>query len=50
MRSSTLLGDDVRRDAMGRASRARAYERFDARKTTADLIGVIAEAREREGV
>jgi starch synthase len=42
-----LLGDEPRRLAMGRASRARAYERFDARRTTADLIGVIAEARER---
>jgi glycosyltransferase involved in cell wall biosynthesis len=42
-----LLADDTRRVAMGRASRARAYARFDARKTTADLIGVIAEARAR---
>jgi starch synthase len=45
-----LLGDDVRRAAMGRASRARAYERFDARKTTAALIGVVAEARRHHGV
>lgn len=44
-----LLADDTRRTTMGRASRARAYERFDARKTTADLIRVIAEARERRG-
>jgi glycosyltransferase involved in cell wall biosynthesis len=41
-----LLTDDTRRVAMGHASRARAYERFDARKTTADLIGIIAEARD----
>jgi N-formylglutamate amidohydrolase len=45
-----LLADDARRIAMGRASRARAYEYFDARKTTADLIRVIAEARDRHGV
>jgi glycosyltransferase involved in cell wall biosynthesis len=45
-----LLADDVRRAEMGRASRARAYERFDARKTTADLIGVIAEARAMHGL
>jgi glycosyltransferase involved in cell wall biosynthesis len=43
----TLLDDDVRRVEMGAASRARAYERFDARRTTADLVGVIAEARQR---
>ena len=43
----TLLDDDVRRAEMGAASRARAYERFDARRTTADLVGVIAEARRR---
>jgi starch synthase len=42
-----LLTDEPRRAAMGAASRARAYERFDARRTTADLIGVIAEARAR---
>jgi glycosyltransferase involved in cell wall biosynthesis len=44
-----LLADDTRRAEMGVASRARAYERFDARKTTADLIGVIAEARAMHG-
>jgi len=39
-----LLGDDDLRIAMGEAARARAHSRFDARKTTADLIRVIAEA------
>lgn len=42
-----LLGDDALRVSMGRASRARAYARFDARRTTADLVRVIAEARAR---
>jgi hypothetical protein len=44
-----LLADDTRRVEMGRASRARAYARFDARKTTADLIRLIAEARAMHG-
>jgi len=44
-----LLDDEPRRAAMGRAARARAYERFDARRTTADLVDVLAEARERHG-
>jgi glycosyltransferase involved in cell wall biosynthesis len=39
-----LLGDDALRARMGGAARARAHERFDARKTTAELIRVIAEA------
>ena len=42
-----LLGDDELRARMGAASRRRAFERFDARRTTADLVRVIAEARER---
>jgi glycosyltransferase involved in cell wall biosynthesis len=41
-----LLDDEPRRAAMGRASRARAHERFDARRTTADLVDVVAEARD----
>jgi glycosyltransferase involved in cell wall biosynthesis len=40
-----LLADDTLRTEMGLASRARAFAHFDARKTTADLIGVIADAR-----
>jgi glycosyltransferase involved in cell wall biosynthesis len=39
-----LLGDDALRTAMGDAARERAHARFDARKTTADLVRVIAEA------
>lgn len=42
-----LLGDDALRLRMGQAALARAHDRFDARKTTADLIRVIAEARAR---
>jgi glycosyltransferase involved in cell wall biosynthesis len=45
-----LLADDALRVEMGLASRARAYARFDARKTTADLIRVIADARALHGV
>ncbi len=44
-----LLADDALRASMGQASRARAYARFDARRTTADLVRVIAEARARHG-
>jgi Glycosyltransferase len=40
-----ILGDDELRIRMGTAARERAHARFDARKTTADLIRVIAEAR-----
>ncbi|MGZ6898493.1 MAG: glycosyltransferase family 4 protein [Acidimicrobiia bacterium] len=42
-----LLGDDALRAELGRAGRAYAYERFDARVTTADLLDVIAEAETR---
>ena len=42
-----LLGDDELRTRMGAAALARAHDRFDARKTTAELIRVIAEARVR---
>ncbi len=42
-----LLGDDELRARMGAAALARANDRFDARKTTAELIRVIAEARIR---
>jgi starch synthase len=40
-----LLEDDVRRRGMGAAARARVLERFDARRTTADLVRVLEEAR-----
>ncbi|CAN5159163.1 glycosyltransferase family 4 protein [soil metagenome] len=39
-----LLDDPVRRDALGRAARARAEERFDARRQTARLVGLMREA------
>ena len=42
-----VLGDDELRIRMGQAARTRAHDRFDARKTTADLLGVLAEARQR---
>ena len=41
-----ILGDDELRMRMGQAARTRAHERFDARKTTADLLSVLAEARQ----
>ncbi len=41
-----ILGDDDLRERMGRAAQVRAHERFDARKTTADLLTVIGEARQ----
>jgi glycosyltransferase involved in cell wall biosynthesis len=41
-----ILGDDELRVRMGRAARVRAHERFDAHKTTAELLSVIAEARQ----
>ncbi len=44
-----LLADDDMRARMGRAAKDRAHARFDARKTTADLITVIAEARAIRG-
>ena len=42
-----ILGDAELRMRMGQAARTRAHERFDARKTTADLLSVLAEARQR---
>lgn len=42
-----LLGDDALRTRMGAAALARAHDRFDARKTTAELVRVLAEARVR---
>ncbi len=42
-----LLSDDGLRRRMGRAGHERAHRHFDARTTTATLIGTIAEARER---
>ena len=42
-----ILGDDELRVRMGQAARVRAHARFDARKTTTDLLGVLAEARQR---
>ena len=44
-----LLGDDELRKRLGDAARVRAHERFDARKTTADLIRVIAAAKDMHG-
>ena len=44
-----LLADDALRTRMGVAAKERAHARFDARKTTADLIGVVAEARTIRG-
>lgn len=44
---ATLLDDDDRRRRMGAAARARVLERFDARRTTADLVRVLEEARSR---
>lgn len=42
-----LLGDDELRARMGRAGRARAHERFDARDTTLQLLHLIGEAEAR---
>lgn len=44
-----ILGDDELRVRMGQAARVRAHARFDARKTTMDLLGVLAEARQHHG-
>lgn len=44
-----LLADDEMRTRMGRAAQDFAHARFDARKTTADLIGVVAAARTIRG-
>jgi len=42
-----LLGDDELRAQMGRAARIHAHERFDARRTTMQLLQVIEEAEAR---
>lgn len=42
-----LLADEGRRRAMGDAARRRVYERFDARRTTAELVDVLAEVHDR---
>jgi glycosyltransferase involved in cell wall biosynthesis len=42
-----LLADPVRAEAMGAAGRARVEARFDARRTTRDLLEVLGEARQR---
>jgi glycosyltransferase involved in cell wall biosynthesis len=42
----TLLDDDELRSRMGEAGRAVAYERFDARRTTAALLEVLELARQ----
>ena len=44
---TVLLDDHVLRRRMGVAARARVLERFDARRTTADLVRVLEEARQR---
>jgi glycosyltransferase involved in cell wall biosynthesis len=43
---TTLLDDDELRRRMGEAGRAVAYERFDARHTTAALVEVLEAARQ----
>jgi glycosyltransferase involved in cell wall biosynthesis len=43
---STLLDDPARARSMGAAGRARLEMRFDARKTTAAILDVCAEANE----
>jgi starch synthase len=42
-----LLDDPARRDALGRKARRRVEEHFDARRTTAVLLDVLREARDR---
>lgn len=42
-----LMSDEDRRRAMGEAARARVCERFDARRTTADLAQLLSEVCER---
>ena len=45
----SLLDDDGKRRGMGAAARKRVVERFDARRTTTDLLDVLEEARSRHG-
>jgi starch synthase len=44
---ASLLDDEPKRRRMGEAARRRVVERFDARRTTSDLLDVLAEARRR---
>lgn len=44
---TSLLDSECDRERMGAAARARALARYDARETTAQLLAVIDEARER---
>ena len=46
---ASLLSDPDRARQMGDAARARVRERFDARVSTASLLDVLAEARDRHG-
>ena len=43
----SLLDDEEKRRRMGAEGRRRVAERFDARRTTADLLAVLEEARHR---
>ena len=43
----SLLDDEEKRRRMGAAARQRVLERFDARRTTADLVDVLHDARDR---
>ncbi|MGH2351457.1 MAG: glycosyltransferase, partial [Chloroflexota bacterium] len=43
----SLLDDEGKRRRMGAAARQRVVERFDARRTTTDLVEVLQDARER---
>lgn len=45
----SLLDDEGRRRCMGAAARRHVVERFDARRTTAQLLEVLEEARRRHG-
>ena len=42
-----LLDDRPRMAAMGAASRARALDRYDAAANADELVGILAEARDR---
>ncbi|MDP8988343.1 MAG: glycosyltransferase family 4 protein [Actinomycetota bacterium] len=46
----SLLTDEDRRRAMGAAARYRVCERFDARRTTADLVELLGEVHRRWAV